>query len=78
MKTVTLYTKPGCHLCEAVEEMLAAVGRGRSFTFVRRDISEDVADYEMYKHDIPVVQVDGVEIARHRLSREQLIAALHS
>jgi glutaredoxin len=76
MKTVTLYTKLGCHLCEVVEETIAQVGKARQFAMIRRDISEDAADYEKYKHDIPVVLVDGVEIARHRMSADQLMRAL--
>jgi glutaredoxin len=76
MKTVTLYTKLGCHLCEAVEAVLANEQVKCSFHFIRRDISEDAADYEKYKHDIPVILVDNLEIARHRLTVEQLRAAL--
>ena len=76
MKTVTFYTKLGCHLCEVVEATLANVARSRKFALVRRDISEDAADYEKYKHDIPVVLVDGVEIARHRMTAEQLLNSL--
>jgi glutaredoxin len=74
--TVTLYTKPGCHLCEAVEQVIRRVSRRRSFDFVSRNIEADPADYEKYKHDIPVVTVDGVEIARHRMTADQLERAL--
>ena len=76
MKTLTLYTRLGCHLCEEAEATISAVGRGRKFRLIRRDICEDAADYERYKHDVPVVMVDGVEVARHRMSAAQLIAAL--
>ena len=76
MKTVTLYTKPGCHLCETVEATIIAVAKQRKFVFIRRDISEVAADYELYKHDIPVILVDGVEVARHRMSAEQLMRAI--
>ena len=76
MKIITLYTKLGCHLCEVVEATIAAVGRKKKFILVRRDISEDLADYEKYKHDVPVVLVDGVEIARHRMLEEELVMSL--
>ena len=76
MKTVTFYTKLGCHLCEAVEATLATVARSRKFALVRRDIAEDATEYEKYKHDIPVVLVDGVEIARHRMTAEELLKSL--
>jgi glutaredoxin len=76
MHQVTLYTKPGCGLCEEVEEVIEHV-RGRiGFEMVVRNILDDLADYEKYKHDIPVVLLDGVEIARHRLTEGELEFAL--
>jgi hypothetical protein len=76
IKTVTLYTKLGCHLCEGVETTLSQAAQTRRFQFVRRDIAEDPADFERFKDDIPVVLVEGVEIARHRMTLGQLLAAL--
>ena len=76
VKTVTLYTRLGCHLCEVVEATIVQVAALHAFAFIRRDISEDPVDYELYKNDIPVVLVDGVEIARHRLAGDLLIRAL--
>jgi glutaredoxin len=76
VKTVTLYTKLGCHLCEAVEAVIEQVARRRRFELVRRDITHDSGDFEKYQHDVPVVLVDGVEIARHRISERELIDAL--
>ena len=75
-RVVTLYTKPGCHLCEPVEQAIRRVAVRRDFEFVLRNIENDPADYEKYKHDIPVVTVDGIEIARHRMTAEQLEQAL--
>ena len=76
MPKVTIYTKLGCHLCEAVEATIAQVAKQRRFELVRHDISEDSSLYDLYKHDVPVVFVNDAEIARHRMTAEQLIAAL--
>jgi glutaredoxin len=73
---VTLYTKPGCHLCEAVEQAIAQVRRRRMFRFVARNILDDPADFEKYQYEIPVVLLDGREIARHRMPAAELEAAL--
>jgi len=73
---VTLYTKPGCHLCEPVAETIAAAAKVRAFESVTRNILDDPADFERYKHAIPVVTVDGREVARHRLTLSQLLEAL--
>ena len=74
--TVILYTKPGCHLCEAVEQVIRKVAARQPFDFIPRNIESDPADFERYKDDIPVVTVDGVEIARHRMTAAQLERAL--
>ena len=76
MHRVILFSKPGCHLCEPVEEVILAVRREREFEFEERNIEDDPADFEKYKHAIPVVVVDGREIARYKLSRIELEQAL--
>jgi glutaredoxin len=73
---VTLYTKPGCHLCEPVARTIAAAAMVRRFRSVTRNILDDPADNERYKHSIPVVTVNGREIARHRLALDELVSAI--
>jgi hypothetical protein len=43
---------------------------------VLRNILDDPKDFERYQHEIPVVLLDGVEIARYRLTAPELEAAL--
>ena len=74
--TVTLYTKPGCHLCEPVAATIAAAARLRSFDATTRNILDDRADFDRYKHAIPVVTVNGHEIARYQLALADLLAAI--
>lgn len=76
LPVVTLHTKPGCHLCEPVAATIAAAAKVRSFRFERRNILDDPEDLRRYEHAIPVVAVDGREIARYRLSLSQLLDAL--
>jgi glutaredoxin len=76
VKQVILYSKPGCHLCEPVEDVILTVRREREFEFSVRNIEDNPGDLEKYKHAIPVVLVDGREIARYKLSRLQLETAL--
>ncbi len=74
---VTMYTKPGCGLCDEAEEVIDGVRAKRRFRFERQNILENFGDYEKYKHDIPVVFVNGREIARHHVDRAVLVAALN-
>jgi hypothetical protein len=76
MPRVTLYTKPGCGLCEEMEEVIRHVRRRRPFELELRNILDSLDEYERYKHDIPVVTVDGVEIARHHMTESELEAGL--
>jgi len=73
---VLIYTKPGCHLCDDMLDLLHASLRGTGTTVTERNIAHDLDDYERYKHDIPVLTIDGREVARHRITEAALLAAL--
>lgn len=75
MKTVTLYTRAGCHLCEAAEQVVRRVATGRAAVELV-DIDADPALTERYTVRVPVVAVDGVEIAEYELDERHLEAAL--
>ncbi|HEY1402755.1 MAG TPA: glutaredoxin family protein [Pyrinomonadaceae bacterium] len=65
---VTLYTRPGCHLCdEAKQAMLAARCEGQyTLREIDIDLVPDLA--RRYGWDIPVVLINGVETFKHRLT----------
>lgn len=75
MKTITLYTRAGCHLCEAAEAVIRDVAGDRADIRLV-DIDADPALNERYTVRVPVVEVDGVEIAEFEVDRRQLVAAL--
>lgn len=76
MIRVTLYSRPDCHLCELVERVLHHVASRRPFELEVRNIDDDPADHQRYKDNIPVVTVNGREVARHRLTAAEFEAAL--
>ncbi|TFH86370.1 glutaredoxin family protein [Billgrantia azerbaijanica] len=64
MPRLTLYTTLGCHLCEQLEALLAALHRG-DHDLARIEISEDEALVERYGVRIPVlVDETGDELDR--------------
>jgi len=71
---ILVYTKPGCHLCDDMLDLLRAALRGSQAVIAERNIALDLDDYERYKHDIPVLLVDGREVARHRITEQALTA----
>ena len=74
-KTVTLYTRAGCHLCEAAEATIRATA-GPNVDVRLIDIDSDPALYERYTVRVPVVEVDGVEVAEYEVDPAQLAAVL--
>ena len=53
--TVTLYTRPGCHLCEEAKAAMRASGCKDEFLLEEINIDRDAALHDKYKFDIPVV-----------------------
>ena len=62
MTVVTLYTKPGCHLCDDALAALRRVQLAVPFELHERDISADERLHRAYFERIPVVAVDGEEM----------------
>jgi glutaredoxin len=57
---VTLYTRPGCHLCEEAADLLERLAISVPLVIVAVNILEDTELFEQYKHRIPVVRIaDG-------------------
>ncbi|MCW5882441.1 MAG: glutaredoxin family protein [Anaerolineae bacterium] len=63
MRHVTLYTKPGCHLCEAAEALLGRLAAEVPLAVTAVNIAEDEALLARYSERIPVVRVGEVELA---------------
>jgi glutaredoxin len=73
---VTLYGRPGCHLCDDARAVITRVcdDLGESFTEV--DIDSDPALLERFGHEIPVTFVDGAQHDFWRVDETRLRAAL--
>ena len=55
MRQVTLYGRPGCHLCDDAQAVLDRVGHPYALV----DIEQDDDLLKRYLERIPVVAVDG-------------------
>jgi len=65
--TVTLYTRPGCNLCEEAKAAIHASGCDGEFSLEEVNIDEDPALRERYGYDIPVIFINGVKAFKHRV-----------
>ncbi len=73
---VTLYTRPGCLLCDEVRDLIIDLSRIRPLDLVEFDITSDLEAYDRYKWAIPVVAVNGVERLSAPITERDLIRVL--
>jgi hypothetical protein len=77
LTVVTVYTRPGCHLCdEAIEEIVAIHDEGRKFDLHEVDIESEELLLRRMLERIPVVEVDGVVVSELSLDATALRARL--
>jgi len=76
MTQVTLYGKPGCHLCDDARAVVVAVRSEREFALEEVDITLDPALHARYGERIPVVAVDGVDAFEFQVDARALHDAL--
>ena len=76
MSTVvlTLYSKPGCHLCDEMKAIVDNTVRISpvSVSIEQIDISGDPDLEARYGLEIPVLLIDGRKVAKYRLTERQL------
>ena len=72
MTVVTLYGKPGCHLCEEARDVVVAARAQRPFELREVDVSLDPALHRRYGERIPVVEIDGDEAFEYYVDPEGL------
>ena len=73
---VTLYTRPGCHLCEAAREVVASVCTELGESYEEISILEDPELVRRYGEEIPVTLVDGRQHDFWRVDPARLRRAL--
>lgn len=73
--TLVIVSKPGCHLCEVMRGVVAPVAAELGLTLQEKDVRSD-PELTRYRHDIPVLLLDGREVARHRVTEADLRARL--
>ena len=74
---VTLYTRPGCHLCDEAKVAILAARCAPEYTLDEVNIETDPSLLHLYRNDIPVIVINGVEAFRHRVAsadfRQQVV-----
>ena len=79
---LTIYSKPGCHLCDEMKSLVHRVISRQSANLAisvdEIDISTDQALLDRYGLEIPVLLIDGKKVAKYRVSEEELTRMLRA
>jgi glutaredoxin len=59
---ITLYGKPGCHLCETARAVVQRVRSEHDFELEEVDVSVDPVLHARFGERIPVLELDGEEL----------------
>ena len=68
---ITLYTRPGCHLCEEAKAAIEPLVEEFGARLREVNIDEDRNLTDRYGWDIPVLFVGTRKVAKHRVNLEQ-------
>ena len=70
---LTIYSKPGCHLCDEMKALVHRVVTYHAAISVEEiDISSDPGLLDRYGLEIPVLMIDGKKVATYRVREEEL------
>lgn len=73
---VTLYGRPGCHLCDEARAVIEVVCAELGESWVEVSIDTDPALQDRFANEIPVTFVDGKQHDFWRVSPDRLRRAL--
>jgi glutaredoxin len=76
MTQLTLYGRPGCHLCEEARAAVSAARERCEFWLEEVDVSLDPRLERRYGERVPVLAVEGQEVLELRFGPQEVIGVL--
>ena len=73
---VVVYSRPGCHLCEVAEALVAEICAETGDSWARVDITDDADLTARFTDQVPVTFVDGAQHDFWRVDAVRLRGAL--
>jgi glutaredoxin len=77
---LTIYSKPGCHLCDEMKSLIHRVvaeqSNAHDISIDEIDISTDRDLFDRHSLEIPVLLIDGKKVAKYRVSEAELTQML--
>ena len=68
---ITIYSRPGCHLCDEMKALVYRVA-AETARIEEVDISTDPELEARYGVEIPVLMIGGTKVAKYRIGEEAL------
>ncbi len=75
--SLTLYSRPGCCLCDDMKAIVAEVQADTAFTVTEIDISAQPELEARFGQDIPVLFINGRKAFKYRVTAGALRRRLH-
>ena len=72
MIAVVIYSRPGCHLCDVMKDVVQKVSASIPLSIEEIDISQDPELERLYGLEIPVLFVGGKKVAKYRIGETEL------
>ena len=78
MIRVSIYSRPGCHLCDEMKAVAERVARMVPLTLEEIDVSADAELEKRYGLEVPVLMIEGRKAAKYRVTDTELIRMLRA
>jgi glutaredoxin len=70
-RDVTIYSRPGCHLCEEAKQQIAPLLKEFGAPLTEINIDDDPELRARYDYDVPVIFLGARKAAKHRVDLAQ-------
>jgi len=77
-RSVIVYSRKGCHLCEVVKESLAKLSRRGGFICQEVDVDTDLELRRQFNDEVPVVFIDGRKAFKYHMNEQEFLRKLAS
>lgn len=77
-RTVVVYSRKGCHLCEVVKESLSKLSRRGGFTWQEVNVDLDFDLRRQFNDEVPVVFIDGRKAFKYHMDEQEFLRRLAS
>ena len=78
MKTVTVYSRSGCHLCETAIDQINSVKNDSNFNLEIKLIDNDADLEKKYGEQVPVILIDDQPHDYWRVDLERFTSAINN